>query len=74
MLFCCTFATRNLKLIAMGTTDRNHEAKQFSLDYLDYLMEQEGVVERMVDRKLKQMEPKIEKLIEQKIQKLINNK
>lgn len=36
MLFCCTFATRNYKLIAMGTTDRNHEAKQFSLDYLDY--------------------------------------
>jgi len=27
-----------------------------------------------VDRKLKLMEPEIEKLIEQKIQKLINNK
>lgn len=46
----------------------------FPSTYLDYLMEQEGVVERMVDRKLKLMEPEIEKLIEQKIQKLINNK
>jgi len=74
VLFYYNFAAINLKLIAMGTTDRNHEAKQFSFDYLDFLMEQEGVVERMVDRKLKLMEPEIEKLIEQKIQKLINNK
>jgi len=58
----------------MGKTVRQQESTKFSFDYLDYLMEQEGVVERMVDRKLKQMEPKIEKLIEEKMKKLINNK
>jgi hypothetical protein len=58
----------------MSKTVRQQESTKFSFGYLDYLMEQEGVVERMVDRKLKQMEPKIEKLIEEKMKKLINNK
>ena len=61
-------------IVCMGKTVRQQESTKFSFDYLDYLMEQEGVVERMVDRKLKQMEPKIEKLIEEKMKKLINNK
>lgn len=56
----------------MGKTERQQEAKRFSLDYLCYLMEQERVVERMVDRKLKQMEPRIDEMIDQKIKKIIN--
>ena len=62
----------------MSKTERQQEATRFSFDYLNYLMEQEGVVERMVDRKIRQLEPRLEKLIDQKIdqriQKLINNK
>lgn len=61
-------------IVCMSKTVRQQESTKFSFDYLDYLMEQEGVVERMVDRKLKQMEPKIEKLIEEKMKKFINNK
>lgn len=56
----------------MGKTEQQQEATRFSLDYLSYLMEQEGVVERMVDRKLKQLEPHIEDMIDQKIKKYIH--
>ncbi len=62
----------------MSKTDRQQEATQFSFDYLNSLMEQEGVVERMVEKRIRQLEPRLEKLIDQKIeqqmQKLINNK
>ena len=54
----------------MSKTNRQQEATRFSLDYLRYLMEQEGVVERMVDRKLKQLEPCIEDMIDPENQKI----
>ena len=56
----------------MDKNERQQEARRFSFDYLNYLMEQEGVVERMVDRKLKQMEPCIKDMIDQRIKKLMN--
>ena len=51
----------------MNKTERQREATRFSLDYLNYLLQQEDVVGRMVDLKLKNLEPQIEKMIEQKI-------
>ena len=56
----------------MKKTERQREAIRFSLDYLNYLLQQEGVVERMIDIKLKSLEPKIEKMIEQKIKQHFN--
>lgn len=62
-------------LCTMNKTERQREATRFSLDYLNFLLHQEGVVERMVDLKLKSLEPKIDKMIEQKInQHLKHNK
>ncbi|MBQ9678241.1 MAG: hypothetical protein IJV44_08915 [Prevotella sp.] len=62
----------------MSKTEQQQEATRFSFDYLNYLMEQEGVVDRVVERKLRQLEPRLEQLIDQKIdqrfKKLINNK
>jgi len=62
----------------MNKTTQQEEATRFSLDYLHYFLQQEGIVERMVDRKFSQLEPQIDQLIEQKIiqhmQNLSNNK
>lgn len=55
-------------------SERQQKATRFSFDYLSYLIEQEEVVERMVDRKLKQMEPCLEKMIDEKIKEKLNNK
>ncbi len=55
-------------------SERQQKATRFSFDYLNYLIEQEEVVERMVDRKLKQMEPCLEKMIDEKIKEKLNNK
>lgn len=54
-------------------SERQQKATRFSFDYLNYLIEQEEVVERMVDRKLKQMEPCLEKMIDEKIKEKLNN-
>lgn len=61
-----------LYLCTMKKTERQREAIRFSLDYLNYLLQQEGIVERMIDIKLKSLEPKIEKMIEQKIKQHFN--
>lgn len=58
--FCCTFALVN-------KTERQQEATRFSFDYLNYLLQQEGVIERMVDMKFKDLEHKLDKMVEQKI-------
>lgn len=55
-------------------SERQQKATRFSFDYLNYLIEHEEVVERMVDRKLKQMEPCLEKMIDEKIKEKLNNK
>lgn len=55
-------------------SERQQKAIRFSFDYLNYLIEQEEVVERLVDRKLKQMEPCLEKMIDEKIKEKLNNK
>jgi hypothetical protein len=55
-------------------SERQQKATRFSFDYLNYLIEQEEVVERMVDRKLKQLEPCLEKMIDEKIKEKLNNK
>lgn len=51
----------------MNKTVRQQEATRFSFDYLNYLLQQEGVVERMVDVKFRDLERKLDKMIEQKI-------
>ena len=37
----------------MSKTEQQQEATRFSFDYLNYLMEQEGVVDRVVERETK---------------------
>ncbi len=57
----------------MNKTDRQREATRFSFDYLDYLLRQEGVVERLVNLKFEDLEHRLDKMIEQKINQHQNN-
>ena len=56
----------------------HNEAKRFSLDYLQYLLRQEDVIERLLEKRIIQLEPELEKLIDEKIDSRIrtflNNK
>lgn len=58
--------------------EQHYEAKRFSLDYLQYLLQQEDVIERLLEKRMTQLEPELEKLIDSKIDSrirtLFNNK
>lgn len=73
--YLCTIEINKRQMIK---TEQQKEATRFCFDYFQYLLHQEGLVERMVERKMNQLEPQIEQLvnkkIDQRIQYLINNK
>ena len=58
--------------------EQHNYAKRFSLDYLQYLLRQEDVIERLLEKRIIQLEPELEKLIDEKIDSRIrtflNNK
>lgn len=58
--------------------EQHNNAKRFSLDYLQYLLRQEDVIERLLEKRIIQLEPELEKLIDEKIDSRIrtflNNK
>lgn len=62
----------------MSKKEQHNDAKRFSLDYLQYLLRQEDVIERLLDKRMLQLEPELEKLIDEKIDSRIrtflNNK
>ena len=51
----------------MKKNDQHEDAMRLTTEYTQLLSRQEGMVQRMLDRKLAQMEPKIEELIDQRI-------
>ena len=62
----------------MSKKEQHNDAKRFSLDYLQYLLRQEDVIERLLDKRMLQLEPELERLIDEKIDSRIrtflNNK
>jgi hypothetical protein len=48
-------------------TERQKAMRQCAFDYLHFLTDQEMMVERLVDRRLTEMQPKIERLIEEQV-------
>ena len=50
-------------------TERQKAMRQAAFDYLHFLTDQEMRVERLVDRKLAELQPQIEQLIEDKLKK-----
>ncbi len=61
-----------MMLADMDLTDKQKAAHKLASEYLGYLDQQEALVERIIDRKWKQLEPKIELLIERKINEYLS--
>ena len=48
-------------------TERQKAMRQTAFDYLHFLADQEMMIERIVDQKLTEMQPRIEQMIEEKV-------
>jgi hypothetical protein len=78
----CFFAVplqcQNQSTETMSKKEQHNDAKRFSLEYLQYLLRQEDIIERLLDKRMIQLEPELEKLIDEKIDSRIrtflNNK
>ena len=58
--------------MTMNKTERQKEATRFSIEYLHYLLKQEDVIERLLDKRMTQLEPLIEQMINEKVTQQIN--
>lgn len=62
----------------MNKKEQQNDAKRFSLEYLQYLLQQEDIIERLLEKRMTLLEPELEKLIDKKIDSRIrtflNNK
>ena len=62
----------------MNKKEQQNDAKRFSLEYLQYLLRQEDIIERLLEKRMTQLEPELEKIIDEKIDSRIrtflNNK
>ncbi len=72
-----TFAVSKTSNVTMNKTEQQKEATRFSIEYLHYLLQQEDVIERLLDKRMTQLEPLIEQMISEKVSqqvdKLLNN-
>ena len=55
----------------MSKKEQQNDAKRFSLEYLQYLLRQEDIIERLLDKRMTQLEPELEKLIDERIDQRI---
>lgn len=51
----------------MSSTEKQKIAHELATDYMSFLSQQEAVMNRMLDRKWKEIEPWLEQLIDKKI-------
>ena len=51
----------------MALSEKQKAAHRLAAEYLYFLSQQEAVLNRMLERKLKEMEPKLEQMIEKRI-------
>ncbi len=61
-----------MMLAKMDLNSKQKAAHKLASDYLGYLDLQDALVERIIDRKWKSLEPKIELLIERKINECLD--
>jgi uncharacterized protein YaaW (UPF0174 family) len=52
----------------MVLSEKQKAAHRLAAEYLGFLDEQEALVDRLLERKWKQIEPKLEQMIDKKIQ------
>ena len=52
----------------MTLSEKQKAAHKLAADYMSFLIRQEALVDRLVERKWKEIEPQLEQMIERKIQ------
>ena len=57
----------------MASTEKQKAAHKFAADYLSFLSQQEAVVNRLIDRKWKEIEPRLEQFIDKKIEERLSS-
>lgn len=57
----------------MNKTEQQKEATRFSFDYFKYLLQQEQVMDRMLERKMNLLKPRLEQLIDKKIEEKLRS-
>ena len=48
-------------------TERQKSMRQYAIDYLHFLTDQEMMVERVVDRRLMEMQPRIQQMVDEQV-------
>jgi hypothetical protein len=51
----------------MSSSEKQKVAHELAADYMSFLSQQEAVMDRMLDRKWKEVEPWLEQIIDKKI-------
>ena len=64
---------KHTKPITMSSTEKQKAAHKFAADYLSFLSQQEAVVNRLIDRKWKEIEPRLEQFIDKKIEERLSS-
>ena len=58
-------------MLSMGMskqqTERQKSMRQYAIDYLHFLTDREMMVERVVDRRLMEMQPRIQQMIDEQV-------
>ena len=67
-LFCRNFAAEFESNTKMLQSDKQKAAHKLAAEYLEFLDEQEALVDRLIGRRWKQIEPWLEQIIDKKIQ------
>ena len=57
----------------MNLSEKQKAAHKLASDYLSFLTQQEALMGRLFERKWKEIEPQLERMIEQKINERIKN-
>ena len=52
----------------MSNTEKQKAAHGLAADYMSFLSQQEAVMDRMLDRKWKEIEPRLEQIIDKKVE------
>ena len=58
--------------VKMSLSEKQKAAHRFAAEYLGFLDEQEALVDRLLERKWKQIEPLLEQMIDKKIQERLS--
>lgn len=57
----------------MKLSEKQRAAHQLAADYLAFLEHQEAALDRLLERKWQQLEPRLEQMIEKKIAERLDN-